>query len=393
MPLSVGDYSLFSFNTQRSDTTSTGSTSGGGSQSFAPSVLPQLPEVVIRPPIAPVTQPIPSLGSRIVGAVGSIAGRIGGGILLLLTPMNSGPDGTGDLVVPPAQPQPQPEPEPEIEVLPEVVVRPPPPINTAPPPAANDPIMPPNWNDLAHPGDLTFEPPLPFSGPGTLWDLLLVPIPLPGNQPAPEPLSDPGELPFPSGPDVFPDVTTLPGSTGMPSAYPNPDPVLPGSFGFPDPFGIGSPLAHPDPISRPGVSPRPGGRPTTPGPIEIPLPIGFADPGTDWNPRPIPRPPGGRSLPEFFTDPSPDILADPQFDTDMPTSDDQCQCDQKPKKKKKPKTARAVCYQGTYTQRKKGISYAPKRVVPCAGEKKSKSKKPKSRRLKPGQFPMELFNA
>jgi len=101
-------------------------------------------------------------------------------------------------------------------------------------------------------------------------------------------------------------------------------------------------------------------------------------------------------LPEFLTDPTPDILADPEPDFDRPTSDDQCQCDKKPKKKK-PKGERTLCKQGTYTQRKKGIKYSPKRLVPCEGaivpEKKSKKSKPRRRKPKPGQFPMETFSA
>jgi len=101
-----------------------------------------------------------------------------------------------------------------------------------------------------------------------------------------------------------------------------------------------------------------------------------------------PRP--GTPRLDFTSDPTPDLQDDPigdRFDDPANPEQDACQCDKKPKKKKKKPQERDVCRQGTYTQRKKGIKYAPRRVVPCEGEiqpeNKSSKSKPKRRRFVP----------
>lgn len=104
-------------------------------------------------------------------------------------------------------------------------------------------------------------------------------------------------------------------------------------------------------------------------------------PGLPENPRPTPAIPG-LGLPDFFTDPTPDLLADPDFTLDPPGGTDSCQCD-KEKKKKKPAKEREKCMQGTYTQRKKGIKYAPKRQVPCEEFESTKERKAAEKKKPP----------
>lgn len=92
----------------------------------------------------------------------------------------------------------------------------------------------------------------------------------------------------------------------------------------------------------------------------------------------------------MFDELSPLPGMDPDADKAKP---DQCQCEKPPKKKKPKSKPRDVCYQGTYTQREKGIMYAPKRTVPCekgAIEAQRKSKKPTTRRPElPGLLPFD----
>lgn len=48
-----------------------------------------------------------------------------------------------------------------------------------------------------------------------------------------------------------------------------------------------------------------------------------------------------------------------------PRDVDQCDCKEEKTKERKPRPPRVVCYQGTYTQRAKGIIYRRRRQVPC----------------------------
>jgi hypothetical protein len=96
---------------------------------------------------------------------------------------------------------------------------------------------------------------------------------------------------------------------------------------------------------------------------------------------PAPRPP----TPGPTMDPYPELTGDPEaemFNEPPSANADPCDCSKQKKKKKRAKE-REVCRQGTYTQRKKGIKYAPRRVVPCEGEiqpEGKKKSKPKARR-------------
>lgn len=98
-------------------------------------------------------------------------------------------------------------------------------------------------------------------------------------------------------------------------------------------------------------------------------------------------------MPDFLTDPTPDILTDPEGNVDTPTSDDQCQCDKKPKKKKKPKQERTICKKGTYVQTKRGITYHPRETVACSNpEKKSKAKPRRQRSPSLPDLARDVFN-
>jgi len=130
------------------------------------------------------------------------------------------------------------------------------------------------------------------------------------------------------------------------------------------------------------------------------------DPLFDFAPPDDYRPTPPRGGPLAFSSPEPPGPSPLAFNDAPPaptlpfesTNDDQGPCKCPPggddgggkEKKKKKRKERDVCRQGTYTQRKKGIKYAPRRVVPCEGEiqPERKSSKPKTRRLPPGQLPL-----
>jgi len=324
-------------------------------EGFAPRTAPRTP--VPQPQPQPNLPSKPSIGTSLARGIGRAISRL----FVLLTPMNSGPDGTGDLYPGPYVP-PIPELE-EVTVTPptqtwpeleEVTARPPRKPTSNPP--ATVPSDPYNFGDI-----LDFSWPIHFPKIG-YPDLDLS---RPRNRPAPIAPIDPRVLPTPTGPEVFadpvPDRISAPApSTPAPTFFPDP-------FGFPtlEPFRPGSP--SPLPSDRPRTVTRPGERPgpaTGPrSPLVTPLPEMPGFPRIEDNPRP-PRPAPG--LPDFFTDPSPDLLTDPSPEPlGDPDRADPCNCEKPAKKKKKPPAERAVCKQGTYTQRKKGIKYSPRRTVPC----------------------------
>lgn len=272
---------------------------------------------------------------------------------------------------------------------------------TAPPPSTpvgEDPIMPPNWDDLGQGGD----------------ESLLDPIRPPGL-PIPEVEMPPGEKYF----DVSPPKVTKPSNPISPLWL---EPIFP-EF---DPYG--SPTYSPDigpgpapaPIRTPGVDPVPGlpdlfpdiridtaPRPASPGAPDLfgaPLPdiVGnpFGDPITASplpNPtRPDTRAPASPTIPDFFGDFStPKLTPDPLLVEFGPQpvgpEKDTCSCaKKKPPKKRKP---RDVCYRGTYVQHSRGISYKRLEEVPCDSKPVSKRETVKKPKLKPGQFPGLGFNS
>src|SRR6188474_3627126 len=194
----------FSYGSNRNDSQPDGpSLLGGGSAvpSFAPPMI--FPDVIAtgtRPAPAlapqPLAQPQPSLLRSFGRAAARLASRLNP-FLLLLVPGNTGPDGTGDLYPPGWVP-----PNPALPALDDVIITAPaapPPLPPRLPSIGNDPIMPPNWRDLADPGDKTFDLPERPRIPDAAF-----PWPSPSDRPAPQSPSDPGELPNPDGPLAFP---------------------------------------------------------------------------------------------------------------------------------------------------------------------------------------------
>lgn len=369
------------------------------STGFAPPM--RLPDVIVTPPRAPTRLPQPNVPSRpsIGTRIAQGAARLGGRLLTLLTPMSSGPEGTGNLfggpgaLYPPGTTPPAITlPEPMLELEPVYIT--PPPKGPSRVSVAPDEINPPNWWDIAteRPGE-TFRDWNRIIDTATnigrrLYDAYSFLNRLDDRR-TPQPLISVGELSLPSGPDVFPELE--PGYFSSPSPSPASPGILPDPFKMPDLERVGSPFADPFPSTRPGTVARPGTRPETRTPANPTGPLSpFFQLPENYRPaRPAP------SRPQFLTDSTPSLLEDPigerEFasDPDKP-SPDACQCDKPPKKKKPKSKPREVCKQGTYTQRAKGIMYAPKRTVPCesgAIEAQRKSKKPKTRRPAPGQFP------
>lgn len=175
----------------------------------------------------------------------------------------------------------------------------------------------------------------------------------------------------------------LPAPIEVPYVRPAPVSVpMPGPVGFPEPVGAPEPAGRPAPQpSSPGSRPlpAPGSRPSprpraTPAPRPSPspfdlLPYAPGRPlglprGVDAAPRGVPRAPANPAFP-----PSPVGLVQPLPDIGPVPLEalDRCNCPKPRKRESKPKPPRTVCWQGTYTQRAKGISYARRRQVPCSG--------------------------
>lgn len=357
---------------------------------------------------APAPAPLPALpkpnvptGTSGIGRVLAGAARLGNVLLGLIIPMNSGQEGTGNLFGGPGALYPDgPPPPPPPEVLPALdpvyVVPPEPlmelePVYITPPPRppttthiGEDPIMPPNWNDLSNPGGLDFGRP---TGPG----IPLIPYPVIDDSVGSDPLRPGDEYLIPDrvvGPDTGLPVEFAPELE--PFRAPTPSPGVRAPFLLP--FAFPGPELRPtlDPIDQP--VPQPGTR-TKPGPLATPLP----GTGTDLLNLPIfpafpiappdnYRPPVSNPL--FSGDPADELNRDfdqqPEFRPQDPEDKkDTCGCDKKPKKKKPKRKERAICYEGKYRQLKKSINYYPGKVVPCTGPTpksatESRPKRPRS---------------
>lgn len=331
--------------------------SGGAREAFAPS-----PGFTAPPPVPPAPPaPPPTVVPEVLPPV-TVWGRVVDTLfrrvpfLLPFVPGNTGPRGTGELydrvtgrpkypdrIIPlptPAPPTVEPEP---LEELPEIVVRPPRPPRT--PPGGTDPVMPPNWWDLINEPFSRFRP------------YPLIPIPLfdrPGYRPA-------VDIPSPVGvPEADPVADPRTDTVGAPLRAPQDrpatdvlaDPVtMPGG----DPVGIG--YDFPVPLPSPVRTPR-----TPTGYVEVPAP--FRGPTDQFDPV-------GAPVPVAAPFATPTMAADR-----CPP----CDCKKKKDKKKKKKSSRTECWQGTYTQLARGITYARKRRVPC---KQPKGKNPSVRRGPP----------
>lgn len=252
----------------------------------------------------------------------------------------------------------------------DVMWTPPPP--TPPPPGATDPLQPPNWNDLVDwPGTPTYVPITPVN---------LGPVEMPPGEPEVI-VSPPKVVTKPTLPDEFhfPDIVEVPFDDGI-------------GFGpGPAPAPTGTPGVNPDP-ARPGTDLEPFGDPLTtptsspsPDVLGAPLPDFFPDPiGDPIFASPLPSPPGRDTPaptgpPEFFApfEPltptfTPDVVPEPiltQFAPDPLTSKDQCDCGKKKKKKKR--KPRDVCYRGTYTETRNGLSKKRLEEIPCESSARS----------------------
>lgn len=337
-----------------SDPTVASTDSGsGGTEAFAPPVPEVLPEVIVQPkpiPPIPVTVPVTT----------TVLGTALTGLVALLFPQPTGPrefdeaPGGGGAAPPTS------------------------------PPGAEDPVMPPNWWDL-------INEPFPVEKPGPpLIPIPIPPVEMPPNEPefivSPpgvtnpstpwldpftwKPTIDPIEVPigFPGielAPDNEPD--TRPGPAPTPTSTPGSDP---------NPF---SPDLVPDERRRPAPDPF---DPTAPDLFSPTLPDGFVDPIGDpitapimpERTRPDTRTPTVTTVPDPFVDPvGPELFAPPELEPILtefgpnpvrPTADT-CQCDKKPKQKKKKREPRTVCYKGTYQQRANGTIFRPTEEVPC----------------------------
>jgi hypothetical protein len=212
-------------------------------------------------------------------------------------------------------------------------------------------------------------------------------------------VSPPKPTTKPTIPDeiLLPDVVELPYDLG--TYYrpgPAPTPIsTPGGDPFAPDFGDNfEPIRVPQP-DRPSTGAPDLFSPTLPDDIRNP----FADPFT---PSELPTPPSTQprtpTFPDFFTPEAPtDVSFTPrdvpepiltQFQPDPLTSKDQCDCTKKKKKKKR--EDRKVCYRGTYVETKRGLSKKRLEEVPCenvARKQSTGSKKPATKKLKPGQFP------
>lgn len=303
-----------------------------------------------------------------------IASSIGAGVL-------AGLSGIGALLLPtPTAPREMDEaPEPlEIEVTGK---RPPPPPTIKP---QFDEFTPPNWNDLV---DWTSAPGRPHYA---------FPVPFDANDTDSERRSTPAPR-TPRERDALPTVDEIV-VTARPSRAPRPAPapdVYRAPLFNPTGFPSGVPYDFPVPELFPELQPerRPA---TAPAPRVVNAPYLFADPDvvdllapfvdplTPTLPfapvqpdrdvrvplRPAPRPPQAGPLPPtFIADPFAPL--DPQLDPmpapivpRTPDKTDACGCAE-PKKKKKPREPRRVCYRGTYTEKSSSLSKSPKEEIPC----------------------------
>lgn len=363
--------------------------SGGGGEpdeAFAPPVPEVLPEVIVQPkppvPVPPVRVPLPL--SPLIPLFG----------LIIPTSTGTGADLPSDFAIRDNQFRP--------------------PGDTKKPPGNTGDELPPNWRDLADPGDKTFPNPFDFGK----WlrrikrtiDLF-------------DWFTDQAQ-PLPTGPEVFPDPEIYEFVVSpQPQRYPQPDPTLNPSL-FPVPGGtpFDFPLAYPNPglapSPRPGSTPAPGStprgdpfpadpfplprpnlrpdapgtaRPIAPDVFSPPLPDVIGYPTGDFPlapPRPTPTG-GNPAAPDFIVTGVPELiepfLADPDADLPLPPGgDDPCNCKKEKKKKRKKPKPRTICYRGTYRQNTRGITYKKLEQVPCEPSSSAGSRK---RTSSPAGFP------
>lgn len=284
-----------------------------------PVVLPELPEVVVRPRV-PVPSPRPFIGPLIGAAARAIPWLFG-----LLIPLPAGPRELDEAPMQPVAPP-----------------RPPPPRFDVP----LDPILPPNWHDLAY-------EPFDFGAPG------LPLVPFPRIAPVVRPGDQVIALPSPWF-DDFPVEVPFPEPFRLPAPQRRADPLP-----APNPWEFASPLPALLPAPQPSPVPTPTGAPAWD-------PFTLAPPRPELTPRlPTPRPrPGNPPRPVDYFGPTgdPSRFAQPMplpQPRAQPQPKDPCQCTETKPKKRKPKAPREVCYRGTYIERSKSLSKTRKEIIPC----------------------------
>lgn len=224
-----------------------------------------------------------------------------------------------------------------------------------------DPIMPPNWNDIAY-EPREFEIGTPAPGPVPFGDLLRPGIPI----------GDPVGLPDdtirnPDGTPFSPTVRPLPGDRPRPIA----------DFPLPDAFPITNLAPFPNPGFKPGIprvfkgTPTPRvANPTKRPPVRIDYDIdlpGWNEP-VIRNPRDVARP-----LPPPFALPGnplqPDVPLQPFAPLSPPPNRaDPCNCSQVKDKKRKKQQPRTVCYEGKFREYARGTSKFSRKRVPCESQ-------------------------
>jgi len=272
----------------------------------------------------------------------SMAGRALGALTLIFTPGNTGPDRTGELNEPLRTDSPAPGPTDS---------------PTVDPRSSPDIVELPSVDIVMFPGTPSYAPGMP--SPGVF----------------PSPFGLPFDLPY-----GIPSTVPLPSGAPRPAARPSLRPTTDPDTGIKaDP--LNDPLAAPRPNIEPlpRANPKPESRPTL---DPLALPFDPLLPNRNFDARPVPGDVTNDLIDKVLAgNPEPDAAPEPA------PNPDKCNCEgggKKKKKKKKDKPPRAVCWQGTYTQRARGISYARRKQVPCTqaslpGYSSPKSRTPKSR--------------
>lgn len=215
-----------------------------------------------------------------------------------------------------------------------------------------------------------------------------------GQRPKPQPRGNrnPRPVPYPSipsvigGPVIAPRPAARPSApAGRPAARVKPAPK-PGAKPAPlfkfsvDPLTILKLLPRRSP--RYALQPLPKSPPAPRYPVEQPYaspleqpffePVGFPKPAPTTNPFapsdfPPKSTPTGSKKPDPLTPLNPGVLTLPQLGP-VPKEDlDRCvdRCKKRASKPRKKRPPRTVCYQGTYSQLSRGISYHRGKEIPC----------------------------
>jgi hypothetical protein len=182
----------------------------------------------------------------------------------------------------------------------------------------------------------------------------------------PEPPSGPPPARVPSFPEELPEVTItaprpLPEAPGRPESRPV---YVPGPLSAPDPgiLAFPAPAAPPLPeISFPAPAPAPAPRPA-PQPFAVPLPFAPPVPRPALQPAPrLPLTPFQPGMPLSPLSPGPNLQP---FQQPIPQQAG-CACPKPEKKDKRKKKPRAVCYRGSYREKRTSLTKRRRERIPC----------------------------